>query len=675
LTQVIGHFDPDAGGEAIWTSHTITDTQIPSRSVLRWYELLPASGAVRQSGNISDPSLYLFNGTVSPTVAGNEALTVYNAGNAAANGFASFRAQSRNRLTPLGTMSNEQVLASSTVNDADFTCGASKSPPQSFPCRWGDYSAARPDPANANAVWGFEMLTGSGGSPTSSGWSTQVAEITPGCSAVHLAAAVAGNGVAQFTASGATDCSNPQYQFYLQAPGGAWFVVQPWSTRNVWTWNTSGYRPGNYNVDVWANQLGDSTASGESFAVTQWTIPFCTSVGSSPNFMSPQPSGTKVTLTAASICPNPSPQYQFWLLPPVGSWTVAQPYSLNSTFNWDTTGQAPGTYHFSVWVRDASSSGAFGTPPNTYDAYSTLDFALQPAPCTGMSASVSPASPAAVGTAVSVTGAATGCPNPRYEFWLLPPGGGWTLVQGYSTSAVFNWDTTGKAVGTYLFSVWARDASSAASYDAYDSTHYYTLNLAPPCTAVSVSYSPATPANVGTPVTVTGAASGCPNPRYQFWYLPPGGTWTMVQSYSPGATYSWNTSGRAPGTYLFSVWARDASSSAGYDAYDSSHSYTLTVTPCTSVSLSYSPASPASAGTPVTVTGTASGCPNPRYEFWYLPPGGTWTLVEAYSPSPTYSWTTTGKAPGSYLFSVWARDASSSASYDAYDSSHYFTLQ
>jgi hypothetical protein len=674
LTQVIGHYDPDVGGEALWTSHTIGDPRLPARSVLRWYEVLPAAGLVRQSGNLADSSLYLFNGTVSPTSAGNEAVIIYNAGSAATNGFASFRAQSRNPLTPLGTMSNENVLASSSVNDTDFTCGASQSPPQTFPCRWGDYSAARPDPANANAVWGFEMLTGGGGTTTSAGWSTQVAEMTPGCSTVQLAAAAAGNGVAQLTASGATGCSNPQYQFYLQAPGGAWTVVQTWSTNNVWTWNTSGYRPGTYNIDVWANQFGDSTLSAESFAVTQWTIPFCTSAGVSANFISPQPSGTKVTLTASSTCPNPSPQYQFWLLPPGGSWTVVQPYSANSIFNWDTTSQAPGTYHLSVWVRDASSSGAFGTPPNTYDAYAPLDFVLQPAPCTGMTASASPASTATVGTAVSVKGTATGCPNPRYEFWLLPPGGSWSLVQAYSANATYGWNTSGLPAGAYRFSVWARDASSTASYDAYDSSLNYTLNLAT-CSAVSVSYVPASPASAGTKVTVTGAATGCPNPRYEFWFLPAGGSWSLVQAYSSFATFSWNSGGWGPGTYLFSVWARDAASSAGYDAFNSSQSYTLTLTTCTAVAVSYSPASPSSAGTTITVTGAASGCPNPRYQFWFLPPGGSWRLVQGYSASATFTWNSGGWGPGIYLFSVWARDASSSAGYDAYNSSQSYTLQ
>ncbi|TMC94428.1 MAG: hypothetical protein E6J05_17185 [Chloroflexi bacterium] len=48
--------------------------------------------------------------------------------------------------------------------------------------------------------------------------------------------------------------------------------------------------------------------------------------------------------------------------------------------------------------------------------------------------------------------------------WILAPGSStWTIAQAYSTSATFNWNTTGKAAGTYRFSVWARDATSSGS--------------------------------------------------------------------------------------------------------------------------------------------------------------------------------------------------------------------
>lgn len=675
LTQAVGHYDPDVGAETVWTQHAITDSRVGARSVERWYEIVPGARTVRQSGNIGDPNLYIFNGAVSPTAAGNEAIAFYNAGDGASDGFVSWRSQSRNRLTSLGTMTNETVLATSTASDADFTCGVNQSPANSNPCRWGDYSAARPDPGNANGAWGFGMLTGSGGSATSPGWSTQISEVTPGCTAVQLNSNPLGNGLVQFSAGPATGCSNPQYQFYLQPPGGSWTVAQPWGGSNVWTWNTSGYRPGTYNVDVWANQAGDSPAGADSFALVQWSIPSCSSANLTANTMSPAPTGTLVVLSMYSVCPNPNPQYQLWLLPPGGGWTILQSYSPNATYNWDTSRLAPGNYHFSLWVRDASSSGAFGTPPHTYDAYSALDFGLQPAPCTGMSASTSPPTSATVGTFVVVTGSASGCPNPLYEFWLLPPGGTWQLVRQYSSKNAFGWDTRGWPQGSYRFSVWARDASSSSSYDAF-SAFQYPLTLSP-CTGMGAAAVPANSASSGTMVAVTGTATGCPNPQYEVWLLPPGGTWSLASPYPSGATFNWNTSGYAAGTYRFSVWARDASSTASYDAF-SAFDYTLTVTPCTGMSASASPANSAPAGTSITITGSATGCTNPQYEIWVLPPGGTWILLRGYTSGNSFTWNTSGRPAGSYRFAVWARDASSAGTggtapytYDAFSAFQY----
>src|SRR5258708_24153771 len=91
----------------------------------------------------------------------------------------------------------------------------------------------------------------------------------------------------------------------------------------------------------------------------------------------------------------------------------------------------------------------------------------------------SPASSAAVGTTVRVAGAAPCCARPLYEFWLLPPGGTWTLVAPYSTSATFTWSTAGQTAGAYRFSVWARDSSSPGTsgatpytYDSFSALQY-----------------------------------------------------------------------------------------------------------------------------------------------------------------------------------------------------------
>jgi hypothetical protein len=458
-------------------------------------------------------------------------------------------------------------------------------------------------------------------------------------------------------------------------PGGTWTLAQPYTSSPNFYWNTVGKPAGTYRFSVWAraaNTAGTFGSAPNTYdAFTALDYPLTTSpftamaVTSAP--ASTATVGTQVTITgAASGCPGPL--YQFWIQPPGGGWSIAQAYSSSAAFVWSSTGNPAGSYRFSVWARDNSSLGTAGSNPNTYDAFASAQYALTYPNCSAMSASQTPSGTANVGAPITVTGSATGCSNPLYQFWVLAPGGAWTVAQPYSSSATLAWNTIGKPAGSYRFSVWARDANSPNAYDSF-SAFQYALTTGP-CTAVTASAAPPSTASVGTAVTVTGSASGCPVPLYQFWVLPPGGAWTVAQPYSTSPTFAWNTSGKAAGSYRFSVWARDAGSSSAYDVF-SAFQYTLTLAPCTAMSATTAPASTATVGTTVTITASATGCPNALYEFWMLAPGGTWTLVQAYSTKTTFTWNTAGTAAGTYRFSVWARDASSSASYDAFSAFNY----
>jgi hypothetical protein len=192
-------------------------------------------------------------------------------------------------------------------------------------------------------------------------------------------------------------------------------------------------------------------------------------------------------------------------------------------------------------------------------------------PCTSASIVASPASPAASGTRVLFTAASASCPNPRYVFWMLAQGSSrWQLVQPYSTSVSFQWNSTGAASGTEQFGVWARDASSAgttcSSFGCNDAVAGIPYAVTTPsCASVTISAAPASPVahGSGTQVTFTAAAAGCsnPNPLYEFWMLPAGSsTWILVRGYSTSATFQWNTNGAPAGTEHFGVWVRDASS-------------------------------------------------------------------------------------------------------------------
>jgi GH18 family chitinase len=281
--------------------------------------------------------------------------------------------------------------------------------------------------------------------------------------------------------------------------------------------------------------------------------------------------------------------------------------------------------------------------------------------CLAVTASAIPLSATTAANNVTISAAASGCANPLYEFWVLPPGGIWTVAQAYSSSPSFKWVNPGKAAGAYRFSVWARDANSLNSYDAFSAFAY---TIIPTCSAVSAATIPLSATTVGNNVTITAAATGCPSPLYEFWVLPPGGTWTLAQSYTSSPSFKWVNSGKSAGSYRFSVWVRDAGSpgatgSAPY-TYDAFSAFAYTIIPtCSTIDTSTIPSSATTAPNNVTITAVASGCPNPLYEFWILPPGGAWTLAQAYSSSPSFKWMDAAKAAGAYRFSIWVRDATS----------------
>jgi len=142
LTQAVG--DPTTG---IWTQHTVNGPG--NRSVVDWYELtFPGSNPIQQ-GIVSSPTDFVFNAAISPTSDARGAAIEYNRSSSSI--FPVIAAQVRRAVTPANQMDpGELILATSSAADVDFTCNN----PAGAPCRWGDYSAATPDPVQTNIVWG-----------------------------------------------------------------------------------------------------------------------------------------------------------------------------------------------------------------------------------------------------------------------------------------------------------------------------------------------------------------------------------------------------------------------------------------------------------------------------------------------------------------------------------------
>jgi hypothetical protein len=234
--------------------------------------------------------------------------------------------------------------------------------------------------------------------------------------------------------------------------------------------------------------------------------------------------------------------------------------------SWNTVGLSPGAYRINVWVRDVSSAGTDSNAYGSWDAYNAGFYYTLTAGCPSVSVTGSPPDGAMISTNVSITPSAPGCPNPQYELWILDPGASlYRLVQPYAAGATMSWSTTGLAPGTYRINVWVRDANGPGvssnaygSWDAYDASLYYTLTAGCPSVTVSTTSS-------STSVTITSAAPGCPQPRYEIWILYPGASlYTLVQSYSSSGSYVWSTTGLPRGTYRINVWVRDAASPGTY---------------------------------------------------------------------------------------------------------------
>jgi len=215
--------------------------------------------------------------------------------------------------------------------------------------------ARQPGSTNAYDAYGFTTFALGAASCISAGLSPDVATPqAPGATVVFTA-----------TSNG---CTGALYQFWLLRPGYGWQARQLYSTTATWSWDTTTWPLGTYQVGVWA-KASTSSAAYDTFFIGTYQLNVgggCTSASISASPTSPQVAGAMITFTASSTdCAAPT--YEFWNLPPPGSaWSVAQPYG-SATFMWNTTGLAPGPYRVGVWARQSGSAAS-------YDSYAILTF-------------------------------------------------------------------------------------------------------------------------------------------------------------------------------------------------------------------------------------------------------------------------------------------------------------
>jgi hypothetical protein len=145
LEHAVGAIDPLLGHVAIWTAHAVFGG---AGSEERWYEIDPGSTpAVFQSGVASSPTLFVWNGAISPdrvvgaagSAFGSNMVMGFNT--SSSSDFPAIQMVSKLGANP---QSPFVLVQQSPGKKVDF---ARKGVGDPTFCRWGDYSGAAPDPA------------------------------------------------------------------------------------------------------------------------------------------------------------------------------------------------------------------------------------------------------------------------------------------------------------------------------------------------------------------------------------------------------------------------------------------------------------------------------------------------------------------------------------------------
>jgi hypothetical protein len=169
--------DPGHGGSiALWTAHAVFGG---AGTEERWYEIDPTAGSLFQSGAATSPTLFIWNGAISPDRANNGTTAAFGdsmAMSVSSSSASTFPAiafvwkKGANGQSPLTT------LAQAAGPNVDSSCSSTS------PCRWGDYSGASPDPSatgTAGTVWLANQYNVASSTSSDTDWRTRIFGLKP----------------------------------------------------------------------------------------------------------------------------------------------------------------------------------------------------------------------------------------------------------------------------------------------------------------------------------------------------------------------------------------------------------------------------------------------------------------------------------------------------------------
>jgi hypothetical protein len=353
-------------------------------------------------------------------------------------------------------------------------------------------------------------------------------------------------------------------------------------------------------------------------------------------------------------------------------WSILQDYGSSNTATWTPT--VSGTYALQAWVRSVGIS-------DPYEAWAGTNFLTVTTTQALRVLSLTPDKPypAHAGQTIKFTAAASGgSAGPlQYQFMRFDQNTGWTIAQPYSAVRTYAWTPGMNAAGTHALQVWVRNAGSSATYEGWLGTEFFSV-VVDPLSSPSLNADVVFPVPANTPVKWTAMVTGGVAPlEYKFWVLRSGSGWVMARDYATSNSFTWTPA--TDGSYAVQVWVRNAGSSATYDTWVGSPFFTIAGTgPARVVSINADRAFPAATGTSIVWTAIATGgTAGPlQYRFWrFNQATGVWSIVQDYSSSNTFSWTPAAGEAGTYAIQAWVRSAGSSATYEGWAGTGFFTVR
>ena len=441
-------------------------------------------------------------------------------------------------------------------------------------------------------------------------------------SAIPISPAIAGS-LVSLTAV-ATGGYAPEYKFYALYPVGGVnqeVLIQDYALSSTCTWTPT--LPAKYTLVVCTREHGTTVA----YAVYNTIAGY---------FVNPIPLPTITSFTPSSA----------------GAGTVVTINGTNFTganaVTFGGTAAASFTVVSATRITATVGNGATGTvsvttPYGTANSGAPFTFV---SPLIGVTLGATPSAPLLLGMPVSLTAIPTGGIEPEYKFYALYPVNGKNqevLIQDYALNNSCTWTPT--LAARYTLVVCVREHGSTVAYAVYTTLANYTV-----IAATITSFTPDC-GYTGSVVTITGSIfSGVTGVAFGGT---PAASFTVVNATTITATVGSGAGG--PITVITAGGTLSSSTSL------------IFAPPITAVSLSVTPKSPVTVGTPVTLSAVATGGNVPEYKFYALyPVGGVnqTVLIQDYALSSTCTWTPT--LAGTYTIVVCAREHGSTIAEAAY---------